>query len=117
MISPQIGGWVQQLHAVEGESVQAGDPLVELDPRLAQSALARASAVVADHSSTPVVTVIRAGQAYEVEVETGVETRQRIEIRKGLSPGDTVATSGGYGLPDGCPVQIIAEPLTAAEGK
>ena len=69
-------------------------------------ALAVPLAAVGDHSGTPVVTVIRDGKAFEVEVETGVETRERIEILKGLSPGDTVATVGGYGLPDGCPVRI-----------
>lgn len=72
-------------------------------------------AAVADHSGTPVVTVIRDGKAHEVEVETGVETRELIEILKGLSPGDTVATAGGYGLPDGCPVQITAGPKAAKD--
>ena len=66
-------------------------------------------AAVADHSGTPVVTVIRDGKAYEVEIETGAEARELVEIRQGLSPGDAVATAGGYGLPDGCPVQITAE--------
>jgi HlyD family secretion protein len=68
---------------------------------------------VADHSGTPVVTVIRDGKAYEVEVETGVETRDLIEIRNGLYPDDTVATTGGYGLPDGSPVEITAGSRTA----
>ncbi len=71
-------------------------------------ALAIPLAAVADHSGTPVVTVIRDGMAHEVEVETGVETDELVEILKGLSAGDTVATAGGYGLPDGCPVQITA---------
>ena len=71
--------------------------------------LAVPPAAVGDHAGTPVVTVIRDGKAHEVEVETGVETRELIEIVKGLSPGNTVATVGGYGLPDGCPVEITAE--------
>jgi multidrug efflux pump subunit AcrA (membrane-fusion protein) len=72
-------------------------------------ALAVPLAAVGDHSGTPVVTVIRDGKAHEIEVETGVETSELIEIRKGLSPGDTVATAGGYGLPDECPVQITEQ--------
>ncbi|MCH7687027.1 MAG: efflux RND transporter periplasmic adaptor subunit [Planctomycetes bacterium] len=77
--------------------------------------LAVPTAAVADHSGTSVVTVIRDGKAHEVEVETGVETRELIEIRKGLSPGDTVATVGGYGLPTGYPVEITAVSKTAKD--
>jgi len=65
-------------------------------------------AAVADRSGTPVVTVIRDGKSHEIEVETGVETQDLIAIMKGLTAGDTVATTGGYGLPDGCPVKITA---------
>ncbi|MFQ5732430.1 MAG: efflux RND transporter periplasmic adaptor subunit [Planctomycetaceae bacterium] len=67
------------------------------------------TAAVADHSGKSVVTIIRDGKAYEVEVKTGVQTRGRIEIRKGLSPGEVVATARGYGLPDGCPVTCKIE--------
>lgn len=81
----------------------------------ATDVLAVPRAAVGDHSGTPVVTVIRDGKAHEVEVETGVETRERVEILKGLSPGDTVATAGGYGLPDGCPVQIEAVSQSATD--
>lgn len=66
-------------------------------------------AAVADHTGTSVVTVIRDGKAQEVKVETGIETHQQVEILKGLSAGDMVATVGGYGLPDGCPVKIVEQ--------
>lgn len=72
-------------------------------------AIAVPVAAIADHSGTPVVTVIRDGAAYEVEVETGAETEELVQILKGLAPGDKVATAGGYGLPDGCPVQVVAD--------
>ena len=64
-------------------------------------------AAIADRSGTPVVTVIRDGKAYETEVELGTETHKFVQILKGLSPGDLVATTGGYGLPEGCPVEIV----------
>ncbi len=64
-------------------------------------------AAVADRSGTSVVTVIRDGQAHEIEVELGVETHDEIQVLKGISPGDMVATAGGYGLPDGCSVKIV----------
>jgi multidrug efflux pump subunit AcrA (membrane-fusion protein) len=65
-------------------------------------------AAIADHSGTFVVTVIRDGAAHEVEVKTGAETDDLVQILKGLAPGDKVATAGGYGLPEGCPVEVVA---------
>jgi len=73
-------------------------------------------AAIADHSGVPVVTVVRDGLAYEVEVETGAETDDLVQILKGILPGDVVATAGGYGLPDGCPVQVVAD-LAAASAE
>jgi multidrug efflux pump subunit AcrA (membrane-fusion protein) len=70
-------------------------------------------AAVADNSGTAVATVIREGQAHEVEIELGTETHDLVQVLKGISPGDMVATAGGYGLPDGCPVKIVAD-LAAA---
>lgn len=64
-------------------------------------------AAVADSSGTAVVTVIRDDKAFETEVETGTETDHLVQISKGLSAGDWVATKGGYGLPEGCPVKIV----------
>ncbi len=64
---------------------------------------------VADREGTPVVTVIRDGKAYEVAVTLGRQARAEIQVLEGLTPGDVVATSGGYGLPDGCPVAIQNE--------
>jgi multidrug efflux pump subunit AcrA (membrane-fusion protein) len=64
---------------------------------------------VADNAGTPVVTVIRDGKAFEVEVELGAETDEVVQVLKGLSAGDVVATAGGYGLPEGCPVQVVAD--------
>ena len=61
---------------------------------------------VADRSGTPVVTVVRDAKAYEVPVEPGVQTDTLVQIVKGLNEGDVVATRGGYGLPDGCPVVV-----------
>jgi len=74
-------------------------------------ALAVPRSAVADHSGTPVVTVVRASKAYEVPVRLGVETEQRVQVLDGLSAGDAVATKGGYGLPNGCPVHVVKKPL------
>jgi membrane fusion protein (multidrug efflux system) len=73
-----------------------------------EHALAVPVQAIADRSGAPVVTVIREGKAHEIEVETGTETDEFVQVLKGLHAGDVVATEGGYGLPDGCPVKIVA---------
>lgn len=70
-------------------------------------ALAIPVAAIGDNAGSPVVTVIREGKAYETQVEIGSETTELVQITHGLTAGDTVATLGGYGLPDGCPVTIV----------
>jgi len=67
-------------------------------------------AAVADRDGTPVVTVIRQNKAYETEVALGVQTRERVQVTRGLSPGELVAVQGGYGLPEGCPCSVTVEP-------
>jgi len=47
IVSPQIGGWVQELKVVEGQIIHANDPLLEFDKRAALIAVKRAQAVVA----------------------------------------------------------------------
>ncbi len=51
-VSPQVGGWVQKVLVVEGATVQAGDELVLLDTRLADVAVAKAQAAVAEKEAT-----------------------------------------------------------------
>ena len=74
------------------------------------SAIVIPVAAVADRSGISVVTVIRESRAHEIEVKLGSETHDYVQVLEGISPGDLVATSGGYGLPDGCPVKIVSEP-------
>jgi multidrug efflux pump subunit AcrA (membrane-fusion protein) len=71
------------------------------------NALAVPRAAIADNDGTTVVTLIRDGKAQEQPVQLGVETQNLVQIVKGLRPGDMVATAGGYGLPEGCPVKIV----------
>jgi HlyD family secretion protein len=53
--------------------------------------------------------------AHKVEVETGARVEGRVQITKGLKPGDSVIVEGGYGLPDGTQVQV--QTLAAEAGK
>lgn len=72
------------------------------------AALAVPVSAVADRNGTAVVTIIRDGKAYETEVETGIRTSDVVQITKGVAAGDVIATDGGYGLPEGCPVAVLA---------
>jgi multidrug efflux pump subunit AcrA (membrane-fusion protein) len=74
----------------------------------AKNTLVIPSAAVSDKDGTPVVTAIREGKAHEVPVKPGIRTTDQTQILDGLSQGDVVATKGGYGLPDGCPVVVQA---------
>ena len=76
-------------------------------------ALAIPTAALADNSGTPVVTVIKDGKAYETKVEVGATTHDKVQILAGLAAGDVVATAGGYGLPEACPVQVVTDSSTA----
>lgn len=70
-------------------------------------ALAVPVAAVADHSGTAIVTVVRDGKAYEVEVKLGAQTHEAVQVIEGLAPGDVVVIAGGYGLPEGSPVRVV----------
>ncbi len=66
-------------------------------------------AAIADNSGTPVVTIIRDGKAYETEVKLGIETADQVQVLQGLKSGDMIAVAGGYGLPEGCSVEVVSE--------
>jgi HlyD family secretion protein len=67
-------------------------------------------AAVADRDGEAVVTQIRDDKAYELPVQLGITTRDYVQVLDGLANGDIVATEGGYGLPEGCPVRIAPGP-------
>lgn len=82
-------------------------------PEVADALVVPTSAI-ADHSGTPVVSVVRDGKGYEIEVTLGAKTQQKTQVIDGLKPGDIVITEGGYGLPEGCPVRLMGAETEAA---
>jgi multidrug efflux pump subunit AcrA (membrane-fusion protein) len=48
VVSPQLGGWVEKVHVVDGQTVHAGDVLVTFDSRIAKADLEHARAAVAE---------------------------------------------------------------------
>ncbi len=83
---------------------------IELTLPETKNALAIPNAAVSDKDGTPVVTVIHGAKAREVPIKPGIRTADQTQILDGLSPGDIVATKGGYGLPDDCPVVVVPRP-------
>ena len=55
------------------------------------------------------VFLYKGGKADAVSVSTGLRTEDRVEITKGLAPGDTLITSGILQLKPGAPVTITTE--------
>ena len=74
IISPQVGGWVQKVHVVDGQVVRAGDLLVTLDSRIARVDLERAKAAVAEKEA--VVARLKRGYLPE-ELEVARQDRDK----------------------------------------
>lgn len=53
------------------------------------------------------VFVANSGRARQVRVETGVRTETNVQVTSGLSPGDTVLTTGILQLRDGLPIRVV----------
>jgi membrane fusion protein, multidrug efflux system len=67
--------------------------------------LVPAESVIPEMNSQ-VVYLANNGKAVRQEVETGSRTHNRVQILKGLAPGDTVLTTGLMTVQDGDPVEI-----------
>jgi HlyD family secretion protein len=70
--------------------------------------------------STSVMVVGADGRAHQKPVQVGIRQDGEVEIAKGLSGGETVITTGAYGLPDNTRVQVEASagsPVRRAEGQ
>jgi len=64
-------------------------------------------AVLHDDETGPYLYVVREGKAARVDVETGYETEDRIEIAAGLAESDEVVVDGQDTLTDGALVEIL----------
>jgi HlyD family secretion protein len=64
------------------------------------------SALLKTPEGATTVMIVKDGHAQQVEVETGIHDRDRVQITKGLAGGETVIVRGSYGLPDKTKVKI-----------
>jgi len=62
-----------------------------------------------------VLVVTNQSTAKRKDVEAGVLPDGKVQIRKGLAAGETVILTGGYGLPDGTAVKVLAEKKAGQE--
>ena len=112
-VNPVVDPATRQVRVTVAVSNTAGRLAAGLfaDGRVATSE--RASVVVptgaVDRAGLrPTVVRVRQGRVERVEVEIGLidDGRERIELRSGLAPGDTILLGGARGLPPGTPVRI-----------
>ena len=80
-----------------------------------QALMVPSSAVVADPQAADkqMVYVYKDGKVSRVEVRTGIQKGDRVEIVSGLSAGQQIVAAGAYGIPDGTEVEPQSESLHA----
>lgn len=64
------------------------------------------AAVYPDEEGKPNVYKVTGENAEQVGVEVGVQTKDKAQILSGVSEGDTVVVTGGYGLPEKAKVHV-----------
>lgn len=71
------------------------------------------SALVVDQAGTFVWRISPDGKAVRAPVETGLRKASRVEISRGLSPGDRLVSAGTQKVTEGGAVQVAGEPPTS----
>jgi len=62
---------------------------------------------IVDRDGKTVVYLLKSGTVHEVPVSPGIKGEEMVEVSGSLSRGDTVVTSGAFGLADGAQVEVI----------
>jgi len=69
-----------------------------------------AALLPSDEGGVQVMVVGPDSAAHEKKIETGAREPDKVQVLKGLEPGEKVITVGGVGLDDGAKVRIVAAP-------
>jgi RND family efflux transporter MFP subunit len=89
-----------------GEGVEV---TVDLDPRPQAFTVPEEALVIAENGSAVFVVERKTGlEAHRRQVETGARGNGRVEVLRGLEPGDRVVVGGAAMLEDGARVSVIA---------
>ncbi len=78
---------------------------IEVDAREGALLVPPAAVVKGEHGRAAVF-VVRGSKAARVDVDLGLETRDAVEVTRGLGPGDQVVVEGAYELEDGAAVRV-----------
>ena len=80
-----------------------------------RSAVVVPRAAIDSRGIRPLVVRLKGGRVERVEVETGLEDRvnERVEVRRGVAPGDTVLMGGAAGLAPGTPATVRVDQAAA----
>ena len=92
-------------------ALKVGTPVhVQIEGRSVRNAVKVpvASVLTADDGSKFVMVISTDGAAHKKPIETGIRGAEEIEVKSGLAAGDTVITTGAYGLDDGTKVKVGA---------
>jgi RND family efflux transporter MFP subunit len=68
-----------------------------------------ASSLLKTPDGASTVMIVKDGHAHQVAVKTGIREGDHLQITEGIAEGDTVITSGSYGLPDNTKVKVAEE--------
>ena len=94
---------------VPGNGLGAGEPLrASLSVGASSTGVSIPYAALLDDGGRSYVFVVRNGVAKSVDVSPGNSSGDRVQILKGLNPGDRVVTEGGTALEDGMKVSETA---------
>ncbi len=75
-----------------------------------------AEAILTSDGKTTVMVVGKDNVARQTEVKVGVRSGKEIQITEGIKPGETVVSTGAYGLPDGAKVHLAASSPAPEKG-
>lgn len=75
--------------------------------------LVPASAILAGPGGEESAFVVEDGKAFRREVESGLVSKGRVEVVRGLRTGETVVVTGGSSLREGAQVRMVGEPPPA----
>lgn len=105
--STTVQVWVEAENK-SGELRPGSTANVSIIARTIQDAVAvpQQALLKSPEGATTVMVVGQDNKAHQVEVETGIRSGDLVQITKGLQPGQSVVTTGAYGLPDNTQVKV-----------
>jgi HlyD family secretion protein len=107
--STTVEVWLKAVN--KDATLMVGTPVhVQIEGRSVRNALKVpvTSVLTSDDGSKFVMVISTDGVAHKKPIETGIRDAEEIEVKSGLAAGDTVITTGAYGLDDGTKVKVGA---------